>query len=322
LTLVAVNGTQLVLHSADIGSLPSYTGFGGFENVLGNIKDLGNYTGVPLTALCSLVGGINSSQYLLVNASDGYTMLFSYAQVSGHFVAYNSTTGQVVQNPPLFTPILAYYMNGANLTYDDGAPIKIAIVGPEGFVTNSTLWVKWVTKLEIIRNDEIAVTAVTPSKTVFAGPANTRTCAVNVTVENLGGYPETFNVTLYANSTVISTIVNVSLAKNTSEILLFSWNTTSFAYGHYMISATATKVPYEINTKNNTCAGGTVTVTIIGDVNGDFKVNILDVVKITSIYGTKRGQSGFNPNCDLGDYGVINILDVVLCTSHYGEKYP
>jgi hypothetical protein len=249
-------------------------------------------------------------------------MIFSYAQVNGDFVAYNSTTGQVVQNPPLFTPILAYYKGGANLTYDDGGPLKVAIVGPEGFVTNSTLWVKWVTKLEILRNDDIAVTAVTPSRTVFAGPTNTRICNVSVTVENLGGYPETFNVTLYANTTVISTIVNVILARNTSKILLFSWNTTSFAYAQYTISATATKVPYETNTANNTHGGGTVTVTIIGDVNGDFKVNILDVVKITSIYGTKRGQSGFNPNCDLGNYGIINILDVVLCTSHYGEKYP
>jgi hypothetical protein len=322
LTLVAANGTQLVLNSTRIGSLPSYTAFGGFKNVLGNIKDLGNYTGVPLTTLCSLVGGVNTSQCLLVKASDNYTVLFSYAQVNGDFVAYNSTTGNVVQNPPPLTPILAYYKNDANLSYDDGGPLKIAIVGPEGLVTNSTLWVKWVVRVDILRYDDIAVTAITPSKTVLAGLVKTRTCYFNVTVENLGGYPETFNVTLYANATVISTIINVVLAKNTSRILSFSWNTTSFAYGKYTITAKATIVPYEINTANNTLEGGTVIATIIGDVDGDFHVGILDVVKITSIYGTKRCQSGFNPNCDLDDNGVINILDVVICTSHYGSKYP
>jgi hypothetical protein len=63
-------------------------------------------------------------------------------------------------------------------------------------------------------------------------------------------------------------------------------------------------------------------VTIPGDVDGDFDVTILDVVKITGIYALKQGDLGFNPNSDIDNDGVITILDVVACTTHYGQKYP
>jgi hypothetical protein len=319
LTLVATNGTELVLNSTDIGSLSSYRAFGGYKNQLGNIRGLGNYTGVPLTTLCTLVGGINTSQCLRVTASDDYSMVLSNAQVNGDFVTYDPATGNEVQHNESLTPILAYYKNDANLSSDDGGPLRLAIVGPEGLATGSTYWVKWIIRLEILRYDDVAVTAVTPSKTVLC---KTYTCKINVTVENLGSYSETFNVTLYANTTAIDTIVNVVLANETSRILSFWWNTTGSAYGKYMISAKATAVPYEINTANNTRGGDTVIVTILGDVDGNSVVNILDVVKITGIYGAKRGRSGFDSNSDLDDNGAINILDVVVCTGHYGDKYP
>ena len=319
LTIVAANGTSLVLGSTDIAGLPSYRAFGGYKNQLGNIRGLGNYTGVPLTTLCSLVGGINSSQCLLVTASDGYSMAFIYAQVYGDFVTYDPVTGNEVQHNESLTPILAYYKNDANLTYDDGGPLRLAIVGSEGLVTNSTLWVKWIVKLEVLRYDDVAVTAVAASKTVLD---KTCVCKINVTVENLGGYSETFNVTLYANTTAIGTVVNVVLANKTSRTLSFLWNTTNYGYGKYTIKAEATTVPYEINTANNIHGGGTVTVAITGDVDGNSVVNILDVVKITGIYGAKRAQSGFDSNSDLDDNGVINILDVVKCTGHYGDRYP
>ncbi len=61
---------------------------------------------------------------------------------------------------------------------------------------------------------------------------------------------------------------------------------------------------------------------IPGDVDGDLDVDIFDVVKITSCYGKKLGDAGYNPNAYLDYNGVINIFDVVMCTGRYGQKYP
>jgi hypothetical protein len=72
----------------------------------------------------------------------------------------------------------------------------------------------------------------------------------------------------------------------------------------------------------HTHLGATVITTIVGDVNGDFKVTILDVVGITGIYGSKQGEPGFNPNADLNGDGKITILDVVTCTGRYGQHWP
>lgn len=60
---------------------------------------------------------------------------------------------------------------------------------------------------------------------------------------------------------------------------------------------------------------------IPADINHDAKVNILDVVKITSAYGATPPNPHWNPHADISKpFGKIDILDVVLCTSHYGQK--
>lgn len=57
------------------------------------------------------------------------------------------------------------------------------------------------------------------------------------------------------------------------------------------------------------------------DVNGDGVVDILDVVALTSVYGSKEGDPNWNSQLDLAaPYGAIDILDLVIVTSHYGYR--
>jgi DMSO/TMAO reductase YedYZ molybdopterin-dependent catalytic subunit len=151
LTIIGANGTSVVLHEGDIGSFTSYTAYGGFKNSLGNLKGLGYYTGVPINTLCNLVGGVHYGQTLFVNASDGYKMNFTYEQVNGDFVTYNNKTGQQESHNKTLTTMLAYYLNGVNLTSDQGGPLRFVIVGPEGLCTDSTYWVKYVVKLQVYK---------------------------------------------------------------------------------------------------------------------------------------------------------------------------
>jgi hypothetical protein len=104
---------------------------------------------------------------------------------------------------------------------------------------------------------DVAITHVTPSQTVvFQGySAN-----ISVTAINQGDIPETFNVTVFANTTVISTPINIILAGGKSTIVTFTWNTTGFNVGNYTISAVADVVENETDTADNSYIDGIVTV--------------------------------------------------------------
>jgi len=165
---------------------------------------------------------------------------------------------------------------------------------------------------------DIAVTSVHPMKTIVG---QGYTMNINVTVANQGDFTETFNVTLYVNTTVIQTR-QVTLANKASITLTFTWDTNGFVKGNYTIWAYACPVQGETDIENNTWIDGIVTVTIPGDVDGDRDVDIFDVVKITAIYTTKLGDPRFNPNSDIDNDEKITIFDVVICTSHYAQKDP
>jgi hypothetical protein len=153
LTLIARNGTSLTLNEEDIAKLESFKSRGGFKNSVGNLGGIGNYTGVRLTDLCNLADGINSTCSLRITARDGYSMVYTYDQVMGNnFVTFNPATGDEIDHTQPLTVILAYYKDGLNLTSngnDPIGPLRLAIVGSEGVLTESHWWVKCVIKVEI-----------------------------------------------------------------------------------------------------------------------------------------------------------------------------
>jgi hypothetical protein len=166
---------------------------------------------------------------------------------------------------------------------------------------------------------DIAILSVHTSRTVVGQGYS---LSINVTVENQGDYLESSNVTLYGNAAVIGTRENIILPKGSRTILTFTWNTSGFAKGNYIISAYAWPVPGETDTEDNTCIEGVVTVTIPGDVDGDFNVDIFDAVQITSRYGKIVPPVPPDSNADIDGNGVVNIFDVVICTGNYGKKWP
>jgi hypothetical protein len=165
---------------------------------------------------------------------------------------------------------------------------------------------------------DVAVSNVAPSKTVVNQGYSMN---ITVTVANLGHVSETFNVTVYANSTVLMT-QTVTLQNMSSTTITVTLNSSSFAYGKLNIWAYASTVPGEVNTMNNTFNDGNVTVTILGDVNGDFKVTLADLVLLANAYNSQPGSPKWNPNADLNADGVVSLTDLVLMAVHYGQHYP
>jgi parallel beta-helix repeat protein len=66
-----------------------------------------------------------------------------------------------------------------------------------------------------------------------------------------------------------------------------------------------------------------LTVTLMGDINYDGVVNILDITIIGSAYGSNQTEPNYNLQADLAPpYGVINMFDAVTCAAHYAETFP
>lgn len=175
----------------------------------------------------------------------------------------------------------------------------------------------------IIACNDIALfdVAVYPNE-IYAG----RTVNITVTVKNVGELSEDINVTVNCNETAIHMQFIKGLAPREETVSIFLWNTTGLTPGQtYIIWANATTLHYDINVTNNAFISNATIVKIkmLGDINGDNKVDIYDVVMACAAYGSKEGDSNWNPFVDLApSYGTIDIFDLVTCTYHYGERYP
>jgi len=155
LTVVGPNGNQVVLTETNIGSMPSYTAYGG-EWSKGGLKYPGYYTGVPITTLVATA--FSGYNYSVTTVGYGnYNITFTYSELSGNGLqTYNSTGGLVSASQGL-TVMLAYYYNGTALSSILGGsgqpgsygPLEVAIVGPEGLYTKAGLWNYGVTELAV-----------------------------------------------------------------------------------------------------------------------------------------------------------------------------
>jgi len=169
----------------------------------------------------------------------------------------------------------------------------------------------------IFRRD-IAVQDLSLSKTIIG-----ESFSVNITalVKNQGDFAETFNVTVYANTTSIET-KEVTLTSGSSATIAFTWNTAGFFKGNYTMSACAEPVPGEITTSDNTHIDGIIMVTIPGDVNGDRKVDASDLLDLNKAYGSTYGSPTWNPNCDINGDNKVDVLDLFLHSKNYGTIDP
>ena len=162
---------------------------------------------------------------------------------------------------------------------------------------------------------DLGITRMTSSERIMgAGYSH----PINMTVMNYGVYTETINVTIYANATLIAQ-QTVDLANGNSTTLTFTWNTAGFAKGDYTLWAYAEPVQGETYTADNNFTGGWVKVTIVGDVNGDGKVNLIDVFSVALAYGSYPGHPAWNPNCDINGDGKINLIDYFTTALNYGK---
>jgi outer membrane protein assembly factor BamB len=161
---------------------------------------------------------------------------------------------------------------------------------------------------------DITITSVTVYKTVVG---EGYPLYMNVTVENEGVYKETFNVTVYANKTTISTLADVTLPSGSFATVIFIWNTTGMIKGNYVIFANVTPVQGEINTDDNIYRDGWVVITTPGDIDCDGRVFLYDLTIVGTAWDSRPGDSHWYANADIDGDQHVFLYDLTIVGSNW-----
>lgn len=173
---------------------------------------------------------------------------------------------------------------------------------------------------------DIGITGVTPSKTVIGEGYSTN---ITIRVMNYGINIETFNLTAYANETIIAAFTNITLMSRDLVTITSGWNTTGFVRGNYTIWANVTFVPSETDTSDNLFINGAVQIGVPCDVTGftpqvpDGVCNMRDIGYFCSKFGTTPSSLDWDSNCDVTGPtrhvpdGTVNMRDIGEACSNF-----
>ena len=192
----------------------------------------------PIAQFTESATTVHTGETIYFNASDSY-------DPDGHIINYlwNFGDGNItfVTSPTVTHTYKAFGNYSVILNVTDN----------DNLYDSSTLTLK-------VHNVDVAIVDVIVSATeVYAG----QTVNISVVVRNEGTANETFNVTLYYDSTAIGTQTVTDLEPGTETTLKFSWDTTDVAPDvSYSIKAEASGVAGETDTADNTYVHGTLEV--------------------------------------------------------------
>jgi hypothetical protein len=119
--------------------------------------------------------------------------------------------------------------------------------------------------------------------------------------------------------------ITVGTATSKSPFELSSEGTYNFSFrlsssgvpvGNYTVYASSYYTTYYPGTFVTSSA--TFSIIIVGDINGDGVVNILDAILLANAFNSRPGDSNWNPKADLNGDGIVNILDAILLANDFG----
>ncbi|MHA1944201.1 MAG: hypothetical protein ACW96M_07385 [Candidatus Thorarchaeota archaeon] len=132
-TIIGSDGTIENVTLTEMTEMSTITRNGSYQNSYGNVRGVGTYTGVLISDLVELVGGMLEDDSVRITASDGYSQTFDYSKVypdaavwdvQGDMVlayGYNDTIVPDYErgHQLIFLPEDGYYSNSdANATTD------------------------------------------------------------------------------------------------------------------------------------------------------------------------------------------------------------
>ncbi|UCE16205.1 MAG: hypothetical protein JSV12_00890 [Candidatus Bathyarchaeota archaeon] len=146
---------------------------------------------------------------------------------------------------------------------------------------------------------------------------------ISTTVKNEGDFTETFNVTVYANSTAIETKNITDLAPGENTTLTYTCAvpdpTVWTPYPpYYVVSAEAEAVSWENDTSDNVFVDGSLTVKHPGDVDGDGDVDNTDQQLVMDVFNSEYGDPEYDWRCDFDGDGDVDNNDKAILLDNKG----
>jgi len=254
-------------------------------------------------------GDILNSNPSVMQANDGKIwIVWDSDKVGGQADIYYQT-----RSPPLFggSEIIRLIVNQE----DDLMPSIMQ-------AADGTTWITWATvrannwdirymTTKIPQPNDVAIVSVIPTEvTVNEG----QMVAIEVVAQNHGNNSENFIVRLYADLTSINQST-IGLSPGQLYPINFTW--TASNTGTYKIWAKASVVYGEICTVDNSFPA------ILGDVNSDRTVNAFDLSVFSNAYGSKPGDSDWNPDCNFDGFNgdnKVDAFDLFNLGNNYGKS--
>ena len=175
---------------------------------------------------------------------------------------------------------------------------------------------------------DVAITNVTTSKagcvpmpTICQG----HTARVYVTVENQGDFSVIFNVSAYASDSLNTFKIGesqITLSKGGNTVLVFTWDTSSWAKGNYTVWAHAEEIFGELDLGDNTFTDDVVAVVLAGDLNVDHIVDYRDINRVARLFGKDPSNPQWDPNADIVEDNFIDYRDINVCCRNFGKTDP
>jgi hypothetical protein len=168
--------------------------------------------------------------------------------------------------------------------------------------------------------NDVAITDLVTPTTAILGDL----VAVNVTIANKGSAAATYNLTVYANTTLIGNQTGNNLAAGETTTLPFIWDTAAMAVGNYTINATAWLPPGD-NPQDNTRNVATEIKTLHDVAVTDLEVSDAFTGDFVPVKVTVANQGTFEENVNVTIYyqsEIAGIRKVVNTTVFSLGKRP
>lgn len=110
--------------------------------------------------------------------------------------------------------------------------------------------------------------------------------------------------------------VRVLGTEEQGDYLLTLQLSPEFERGEYKVYATAS---YEDKKAVDCTTFELARAPYLTDINGDGKVDIIDLASVAVAWGTCPGDPRWNPKCDIDGNGVVNIMDIALVALDFGK---